>query len=268
MRAFVAGNRETDAREFTVGEKRLRAQVAILATGERSCVLALDDATELALAERVLAWGEMARQVAHEIKNPLTPIRLGVQHLQRARRDERRDFDATLDQTSRQILAEIERLDAIARAFSRFGAPPAQAEPLADVDLVEAAREAASLYTMGGGTNVEVLASGSAIASVRKDEFKEVLINLIENARGAGATEVKIEVEREGPSRVRLTVSDNGSGIPAEDLPRIFEPQFSTTTSGTGLGLAICKRLVESWGATIDAESELGRGTAVSFRIG
>ena len=268
VRDFVAGPRESDATEFTVGEKRIRAQVAVfIAKGERGCVLALDDATELALAERVLAWGEMARQVAHEIKNPLTPIRLGVQHLQRTYHDRRGDFDATLGKTSHQILAEIERLDAIARAFSRFGAPPAEAGPLERVDLVEMAQETASLYTMGGGTSVTVRAGGEVVGRVRKDELKEVLINLIENARGAGATEVIVAVVR-GPSQACVTVQDNGSGISHRDLPRIFEPRFSTTSSGTGLGLAICKRLVESWGSTIDAASEVGRGTTFTLRIG
>ncbi len=268
VREFVGSPRESDATEFTVGEKRIRAQAAVfIATGERGCVLALDDATELAVAERVLAWGEMARQVAHEIKNPLTPIRLGVQHLQRARHDRRGDFDATLSKTSHQILAEIERLDAIARAFSRFGAPPAEAGPLEEVDLVRTAQETASLYTMGGGTSVTLQAEGEAVGRVRKDELKEVLINLIENARGAGATEVIVALVRKGPSRVCLTVQDNGSGISPEDLPRIFEPRFSTTSSGTGLGLAICKRLVESWGSTIDAASEVGRGTTFTLGI-
>ena len=102
---------------------------------------------------------------------------------------------------------------------------------------------------------------------VRKDELKEVLINLIENARGAGATEVIVAVVR-GPSQACVTVQDNGSGISHRDLPRIFEPRFSTTSSGTGLGLAICKRLVESWGSTIDAASEVGRGTTFTLRIG
>ena len=138
VRSFVDGRGEMDAREFTVGNKRIRAQVAVLTAGdERGCVLALDDATELAMAERVLAWGEMARQVAHEIKNPLTPIRLGVQHLQRAHRDPKGSFDEALQKTSRQILAEIERLDAIAKAFSRFGAPPAEVEPMALVNVTE-----------------------------------------------------------------------------------------------------------------------------------
>jgi signal transduction histidine kinase len=267
VREFLSKEGETDAGEFTVGDKRIRAQVAVLSTDERGCVLAFDDATELAVAERVLAWGEMARQVAHEIKNPLTPIRLGIQHLQRARRDQKGDFDETLQRTSRQILAEIERLDAIARAFSRFGAPPAEAEPLAFVDVAEVARETASLYTMGSGTRVTLEGAGGAAAKVRRDELKEVLINLVENARGAGATEVTIEVHRKGSAHVVFTVRDNGSGIPPQDLPRIFEPKFSTTTSGTGLGLAICKRLVESWGGTVGAESDVGAGTAVTFTL-
>lgn len=265
VRVFLDGERETDAKEFTVGDKRIRAQVAVLETDERGCVLALDDASELAVAERVLAWGEMARQVAHEIKNPLTPIRLGVQHLQRAHRDKKGDFDEALQRISRQILAEIERLDAIARAFSRFGAPPVEAEPLKLVDVAEIARETASLYTMGSGTMVTVRTTGVALGMVRKDELKEVLINLVENARGAGASEVVIEAARQADGRITFGVRDNGSGISPEDLPRVFEPKFSTTTSGTGLGLAICKRLVESWGGTIRAESDVGVGTTVRF---
>jgi signal transduction histidine kinase len=264
---FLQDERETDAREFTVGEKRIRAQVAALPPAEGGCVVALADAPELAVAERVLAWGEMARQVAHEIKNPLTPIRLGIQHVQRARKDRSRGFDQVLEKTAQQILAEIERLDSIARAFSRFGAPPADAGPLTSVDLAEAARETASLYALGGGTTVIVEAEDGCVGTVRKDEFKEVLVNLIENARSAGAAEVVIGIVQLGGSCVKVTLHDNGDGIPAEHLARIFEPRFSTTTSGTGLGLAICKRLVEGWGGSINAESEVGEGTVVTLEV-
>jgi len=107
VREFMEGGSEVDAAEFTVGDRRIRAQVTALTTVDGGCVVAMDDATELIMAERVLAWGEMARQVAHEIKNPLTPIRLGIQHIQRSHQAGRGDFDATLDKTGRQILAEI-----------------------------------------------------------------------------------------------------------------------------------------------------------------
>ncbi len=253
--------------EFGVGGRRIRVQVASLHADPPGCVVALDDTTELTRAVRVLAWGEIARQVAHEIKNPLTPIRLGIQHLQRARRHGRADFDATLEQTGQQILAEIERLDAIARAFARFGAPPEEAVPATTSDVAAIARDAAALYSLGSGTSVSVAADGPVQALVRKDEVKEVLINLVENARDAGASRVDISVEHDGRGGVTVDVRDNGRGISEEDLTQIFEPHFSTTTSGTGLGLAICKRLVESWGGGISVTSDVGQGTTVQIQL-
>ncbi len=268
VQEFLTTGESVDAREFTVGKVRVRVQVAALTSADGGVVLALDDATELAMAERILAWGEMARQVAHEIKNPLTPIRLGIQHLQRAYRDPRGDFDETLDRTSQQILDEIERLDAIARAFSRFGAPPAEASPLERVDVAKVAKETVSLYSMGGGTDVALIARAPIMGRVRADELKEVLVNLIENARGAGATHVSVEVNKNDGHPAQFCVRDDGNGIPSENVSRIFEPQFSTNTSGTGLGLAICKRLVESWGGRIQVESVVGQGTTMTFNVG
>ncbi len=263
---FMRTGSELDTREFAIGQRRIRAQIAALQTDPRGCVVALDDTTELAHAVRVLAWGELARQIAHEIKNPLTPIRLGIQHLQRARRHGKADFDATLERTSRQILAEIERLDAIARAFSRFGAPPTEAAPLVSADLSAIAKDAADLYSLSGEAEVTVAAEGPVTAMVRPDEVKEVLVNLVENARDAGATQVTVRVAA-GDETAVLTVEDNGRGITAEHMIHIFEPQFSTTSSGTGLGLAICKRLVESWGGTIEVQSEAGEGSRVRIEV-
>jgi signal transduction histidine kinase len=263
LREFIRKGVDAEAREFAVGARQIRAHAAAIRGQPGGCVLALDDTTELARAVRILAWGELARQVAHEIKNPLTPIRLGIQHLKRTHADRRSDFGATLDRTAQQILAEIERLDAIARAFARFGAPPAEAEPLARADLGVISRDTAELYAWADGPRVGVDDAGSVVARVRKDEVKEVLINLIENARDAGATEVTLSVNRGDSGEATVVVSDNGAGIAREVIPLVFEPQFSTTTSGTGLGLAICKRLVESWGGRIQVQSELGRGTEV-----
>ena len=256
-----------EGRELVVGERRFRALIADLGDHD-GCVVALDDTTDLAHAVRVLAWGELARQVAHEIKNPLTPIRLGVQHLERAYRDRRGDFGSALERTARQILAEIERLDAIARAFARFGAPPAEAGPLRSEDLGEVARETAQLYALGGDVRVEVEAEAGVRGRVRRDELKEVFVNLIENARNARAARVTIALApAPGDDRVLITLRDDGSGIAAEHVPRIFEPRFSTTTSGTGLGLAICKRLTESWGGSISVDSVPGKGTVVTLVV-
>ncbi len=277
VRAFVdASSAEIVEREFEIVGRQIRVQLAPLGPSPDGCVVALDDATALARAARVLAWGEMARQVAHEIKNPLTPIRLGVQHLQRARgvgvggeRRARRDFDATLLETSERILAEIDRLDAIARAFSRFGAPAAERAPLEPVDLLTAAREVVQLYGLGHGEPGTRFAmageGGGQPVLARKDEVKEVLVNLLENARNGGARVVTVRVTDGGQ---RVHVEDDGRGIPSDVLPRVFEPTFSTTSSGSGLGLAIAKRLVESWGSTISLASEPGRGTTVTITFG
>ena len=268
---FLTENHDViQEREFEVGGRQIRVQLARLGAAPDGCVIALDDATALTRAARVLAWGEMARQVAHEIKNPLTPIRLGIQHLQRVRgKSQSATFDATLNETSERILAEIDRLDGIARAFSRFGAPPPSAAeqlPLEPVDLAATAREVVQLYDLGSAPRFEVRASDGvpAPALARKDEVKEVLVNLLENARNADAKRVTVQVAASGR---QLVVADDGRGIAPEVLPRVFEPTFSTTSSGAGLGLAIARRLVESWGGVITLESVPGKGTRVTLTL-
>ena len=264
-----AGGDTIAEREFDVGARQIRVQLAPLGPPPADgCVVALDDATALTRAARVLAWGEMARQIAHEIKNPLTPIRLGIQHLQRVRAKPGGgglDFDAALRETAERILAEIDRLDAIARAFSRFASPAAEALPLEPVDLFAAAGEVVRLYALGGAeaaTRFEVAGVAGAPVLARKDEVKEVLVNLLENARNAGARHVTVRVDDAGR---RLAVEDDGRGIAPEALPRVFDPAFSTTSSGSGLGLAIARRLVEGWGGTIGLTSALGQGTTVTI---
>jgi signal transduction histidine kinase len=227
-------------------------------------------------AQRVLAWGEMARQVAHEIKNPLTPIRLGIQHLMRLHRDRPAELGGAVDGTGRRILAEIDRLDAIARAFSRFALPTAERPPVEAVDAGDVVREVVGLYQLGE-TPIQwvVEAQAGITVLVRRDELVEVLVNLFENARDAAAARVVVTVTRgvegeRGASSgrgARIEVRDDGRGIPADLLPRVFEPRFSTTTSGSGLGLAIAKRLVEGWGGTVAITSAVGAGTTVRLRL-
>ncbi|HYK11099.1 MAG TPA: ATP-binding protein [Gemmatimonadales bacterium] len=261
---FMAASRDQIAeREVDVGMRRVRVQIALLGPAPDGCVIALDDTTALSRAARVLAWGQMARQVAHEIKNPLTPVRLGIQHLLRVWQSEPKQFDRALADTAKRILSEIDRLDAIARGFARFGAPGAEAIGLESVNLLAVARDVVSLYELGeqaGAVTVEGRDNGEPVQA-RRDEIREVLLNLLENARDAGATRIQVLIEEGGR---RLSVRDNGRGIPEDLLPRVFEPTFSTTSSGSGLGLAIAKRLVEGWGATIGVESRPGVGTTLT----
>ena len=219
---------------------------------------------------RVLAWGEMSRQVAHEIKSPLTPIKLSVQHLRRAYRDGRQDFGEILDTNVEQILTEIDRLTEIARAFSRYGAPPESEGPIVPVDAGASIREALTLYRTGdaGVSYRAEIEEGLPPVMARAGELKEVLLNLLENAHVAldGGGSVIVTARCAG-DEVEIVVADDGPGIEPELLPRIFEPHFSTRSSGTGLGLAIVRRLVESWGGALEAESELGQGTAIHVRL-
>jgi signal transduction histidine kinase len=219
---------------------------------------------------RVLAWGEMARQVAHEIKNPLTPIKLAVQHMRRAYNDRHPDFPQILESNVSQILHEIDHLSEISRAFSRYGAPAQAAGPLQPVEVSQIVREAMTLYRTGDDRLLyrEEVDAGLPPVLARPGELKEVLFNLIENARAAITEHGTITVNaRVADGQVYVEVVDTGIGIPDEMLPRIFDPHFSTRSSGTGLGLAIVRRLVESWGGTVEAESSPGAGTKVCVRL-
>jgi two-component system nitrogen regulation sensor histidine kinase NtrY len=207
---------------------------------------------------RIVAWGQMANQVAHEIKNPLTPMRLGVQHLRRVYHDGK-PIGAVLEDTTQRILSEIDRLDRIARSFSRFGAPASDRGPLESVPLPRITREVADLYRLSSeGAEITVDVEQGGIARARGDEVKETLVNLLENARNAKASHIRVRIVG-----TIVEVEDDGCGIAPELLPMIFEPRWSTSTSGSGLGLPIVKRLVEGWGGRVEVESEVGKGTLV-----
>ena len=200
------------------GCRRVSAQHARLAGPLGGVVLALTDVTDMSRAERVLAWGEMARQVAHEIKNPLTPMRLGMQHLQRAWEDGRGDYDRVLTETSERMLGEIDRLDRIARAFSRFAAPGDAEDPLEPIDIVAVAREVAQLYACRMPERASCVEAPQALTGrARPDELKEVLVNLLENARNAGATLVQ-RGHRTGAYRGRGRRLGHCGGRPAAGL--------------------------------------------------
>jgi signal transduction histidine kinase len=265
--AFAKGGEGEAARDVTLRGRDVRARLTRLTRGDGGVVLTLDDVTELARAQRLLAWAEMARQVAHEIKNPLTPIRLGVQHLRRAHADGRPDFAGILDRNVERILSEIDRLDEIARSFSKFGLRPEDAAPTEEVDLERVAHDVADLERMGD-TAIQWLVDvpGGLRVRAREGELREVLLNLLENSRHARATSVTVRAERRD-GRVTLSVTDDGEGLSDEVLSRAFEPRFSTRTSGSGLGLAISRRLVESWGGKIDMRRAGTRGVVVTLTI-
>jgi signal transduction histidine kinase len=268
---LVLDRRRRDLTLLVLFATAVGALAAFWLSGIAAKILARDlelSRIEVARAERVLAWGEMARQIAHEIKNPLTPIRLGVQHLRRAKSDPRIDFDRVLDENVTRILSEIDRLDRIARTFSRYGTAPAELPPPENVDVAAILRGVVSLEKMGIGGIVWSLDGVDEPVNVeaRTDELREVLLNVFENARLARAKNVRVSLASN--ERVAtISVVDDGAGIPQAALPRVFEPHFSTRTTGSGLGLAISRRLIESWGGSIDLSSEEGRGARVTITL-
>lgn len=259
--------------EFEFGERRIRVRGRRTSRNEPygGAVFSVEDVTDELRAERVLAWGEMARQVAHEVKNPLTPIKLSVQHMQRAWQDGADDFDTVLNRNAEAVLKEIDRLAEIAGSFSRFAAPRTGTQTdLERVDVADVVEEVLALYkSAGDGDRFRArLDLDLPAVSARVGEFKEVLLNLLENARAALGDDGLVEVTgRAGAGSVLITVHDNGAGIPSSQLLHVFEPHFSTRSSGTGLGLAIVKRLVESWGGSVTAESSEGLGTEMHLIV-
>ena len=273
LSVFLEGSADEATSDFQARERRVRVRVRRLGSSgmDRGVVVAMDDVTDELRAERVLAWGEMARQVAHEVKNPLTPIKLSIQHVRRAWEDRHPDFEQILIRNADAMLSEIDRLAGIAQSFSRFGAPGEQSIPLEGVSLDQVVTEVMALYggAAGGVRFEQDVALNLPLVVARPAELKEVLVNLLENARLAGqdGTLVSI-VGRSGVGdTVVLEVVDDGHGIPEDVLPRIFEPQFSTRSTGTGLGLAIVQRVVRAWGGSVSVRSIVGEGTTVSVSM-
>jgi signal transduction histidine kinase len=223
---------------------------------------------KLVRAEKEAAWRDMARQVAHEVKNPLTPMRLAAEHLRRAWRDKVPQFDEVLERGVDLIVRQTESLQRIATAFSDFARfPNRRREP---VDLPSLLDEVLDLWRGSPGLDIrrEVERPLPPLAA-DPDELRRVLVNLAKNSvealEGRNGT-LSAKLVRVSDSLV-LTFADDGPGIPDEILPRLFEPYLSTKTKGTGLGLAICKRAVEDLGGTIGIESRAGAGTTVTVRL-
>jgi signal transduction histidine kinase len=169
------------------------------------------------------------------------------------------------------MLLEIERLAGIAQSFSRFGAPGDNAAPLVAVQVAKVVDEVMALYGAAPAPVrfVQEVEEGLPDVVATTSELKEVLVNLLENARLAGqeGTVVSVLARRGSDETVLLTVVDDGSGIPDDVLPRVFEPQFSTRSTGTGLGLAIVQRLVRAWGGNVRVQSRVGVGTSVEVEL-
>jgi signal transduction histidine kinase len=216
----------------------------------------------LVKAEKDAAWREMARQVAHEIKNPLTPIQISVDLLRRAREDRSPEFDEIFLRTTELIQRQVENMRAIARDFYAFaGAAEPKPEPVDVLALVAEVIELNDAWASELGVRVDTRGPGGT-AYADRGELRRVLINLVSNALEAmpdGGTLVFLV--RPDTGRVRIEVTDTGHGISEDVREHLFEPYFTTRSHGTGLGLAICRRLVEEMNGEIALEAVEKGGT-------
>ena len=235
-------------------------------------VVVFEDATELLKAQRDAAWGEVARRLAHEIKNPLTPIQLSAE---RIRNKYLSTLDAEqreiLDRSTRTIVQQVEAMKTMVNAFSEYARPA----PLQRIttDLNQLITDTVELFRSGTTAVTLQVEPDSDLESIEIDpnSFRQVLNNLIINAQDAlagntGTVIIRTEYDS-GTDTVTLTVQDDGPGFDADKMDRIFEPYVSSKEKGTGLGLAICRRIVEEHGGTIRASNAQPVGAAVIISL-
>jgi signal transduction histidine kinase len=225
--------------------------------------------SELERTNRLEAWAEMARQVAHEIKNPLTPIQLNAEHLRRVNADRGEPLSPILEQSVNTILSQVKLLRQIASEFSSFASSPTVQRAPADIaallhEIVDPYRSA-----LADQIHFDVdVASNLPPVYIDRTLITRALTNIIENALHAmGSRGTLIIIATREDAIVRIRISDTGAGMDADALARAFEPYFSTKASGTGLGLPIAKRNVELSGGTIAMTSQFGNGTTVEINL-
>ncbi len=269
---------ESGELEFELGERRatvkyMRTQ---LEADRRSfgTVLVFEDVTELIESKKLSAWVEMARQIAHEIKNPLTPIRISTQFMRKAYEQRPEDFDRIFKEGTETIIQQVDVLKRIAGEFSSYGRlqrlhmEPLQVDPLVRgiVTPYENNEKGVRVHYENGAAGAAVLADAEAV--------RKICANLIENAieaMGANGGELRVrcaEITVQNEKMVRVTFRDTGPGLSEATIKRLFEPYFSTKTTGTGLGLAICRTLSREMGGDVTVRNtESGKGVEAALML-
>lgn len=248
----------------------LRMRISTLKnSGGVMSVITFDDLTELLRAQKAETWQDVARKIAHEVKNPLTPIRLSAERMQRKFAEGAKDFNEVFEEASKTIVAEVEGLKRLLDEFSEFARMPRPSQVFQQIGPV--VDEAAKLYA-AGHREIEFRNSiplDIPDVFIDREQMKRVFINLFQNAveavNGKGVIQVSAFLDKDG--FLRIEVADNGPGIEPEDLPRLFDPYFSRKRKGGGLGLAIVERIIADHNGSIHAESNMPNGAKFVIRL-
>lgn len=245
--------------------KGASSEIALLVESYNSMIDELEEsAVKLATSEREEAWREMAKQVAHEIKNPLTPMRLSVQSFQRKFDPNDPQVNQKVEEFSKTLIQQIDTMSSIASAFSNFAKMPVQKNEM--LNVVEVIVLALDIFSE---TEISFVADQTEIiAKFDRTQLIRVVTNLVKNSIQAipKTIEPKIDVRvYEENSNVVITITDNGHGISEENKSKIFEPKFTTKSSGMGLGLPMIKNIIQTYNGTITFDSVEGKGT--TFKV-
>ena len=248
------------------GERWRVVTVPLPLGGSGARMAVIEDVSDVVRSNRLAAWAEMARIIAHEIKNPLTPIRLSVEHLREVWKRQSPDFDRVLEECVTNVLRQTEELRRSAAEFSDYARLPRPETRPIDVGALAADAAAAFAGAPGISWSVEATPGLEAVGDPRL--ISRVLSNLVGNSVDAlqGRGMIRIRVDRRD-GRIETAVEDDGPGVSPEILPRLFDPYFSAKSGGTGLGLAIAKKIVEEHGGTIAAGNRPKGGFRVAFDL-
>jgi PAS domain S-box-containing protein len=238
-------------------------------SAEAGFVVVFDDITHLLQAERQSAWGEVARRLAHEIKNPLTPIQLSAERLQHKLGGKLEESEAKLLQRATQtIVSQVTAMKNMVSDFADYARGPVL--KLTSLDMHRLIKEVLGLYEANAVPIVLHLNAGHAEINGDATRLRQVLHNLLQNAQDAlqGATSPQITLSTENMQKnIYIRVLDNGNGFSENALLRVFEPYMTTKSKGTGLGLAIVKKIVEEHGGKISVENHVNGGACVTFSL-
>jgi nitrogen fixation/metabolism regulation signal transduction histidine kinase len=236
-------------------------------TKDSGYVVVFDDITHLLQAERQAAWGEVARRLAHEIKNPLTPIQLSAERLQHKLLLKLDEQDAQLLQRATQtIVSQVAAMKNMVTEFANYARAPATR--MVTLDMHQLLNEVMGLYEANSSPIALQLGAKQTMLNGDATRLRQVIHNLLQNAHDAlqqtEHPQITLATENTADGTLKLMVCDNGSGVPEQLLGRLFEPYMTTKQKGTGLGLAIVKKIVEEHGGRITIENQPKGGTCVS----
>ena len=236
-------------------------------SGSLGMLVVFDDLTDVIKAQKVITWQEVARRMAHEIKNPLTPIKLSTERLIKKWHQKDADFDAVFEKSTKTIITEVESLKRLVDIFSRYGRMPEVNK--APANLSELIDYAVSLYKGFKDLEINVVVQeGIPLVSVDIEQFKRVLINIIDNAIKAMNNSGVIDIfAKMHENSVIIDIADIGPGISDEEKEKLFIPYFSKRKDGTGLGLAIANKIVTDHGGRILIRDNNPRGSIFTVEI-